>query len=112
MLKSRLYQESHAQDCLNIEELRRIYCEETERARQLRTDELCAQKKEEPATMNQLLSQIRTLQDKVSALNEEKEFYDPETASRSGMSHHTLSTRELRFPEVCLAAILDCRAIH
>ena len=27
--------------------------------------------KEEPSTMNQLLSQIRTLQDKVNALNEE-----------------------------------------
>ena len=42
--------------------------------------------REGPA-MNQLSSEIRTLQDKVNALSEEKEFYDPETASSSGMSH-------------------------
>ena len=62
--KSRLYQENHALDCMEIEELRRICCEETERARQLRTDELYATKNEEPSTVSQLLSQIRTLQDK------------------------------------------------
>ena len=37
--------------------------------------------------MNQLLSQIQELQDKVNSLNAEKEFYDPDTASSSGMSH-------------------------
>ena len=37
--KSRLYQENHASDCMEIEELRRICHEETERARQLRTGE-------------------------------------------------------------------------
>ena len=45
----------------------------TERARQLRTDELYAQKKKEPFTVIQLLSQIRTMQHKVNALNEEKQ---------------------------------------
>ena len=40
----KLYQEDHAKDCSEIEELRRICHEETERARQLRTDELFAQK--------------------------------------------------------------------
>ena len=54
MMKSRLYRESHAQDCFEIEELRIICREETERARQL-TDELDAQKKDEPSTVNQLL---------------------------------------------------------
>ena len=53
----------------------------------MRTDELYAQKKEEPSTVSQILSQIRTLQDKVSALNEEKEFHNPQTASSSGVSH-------------------------
>ena len=53
----------------------------------MRTDELYAQKKEEPSTVNKLLSRIQDLEDKVNALNEEKEFYDPETASTSGMSH-------------------------
>ena len=85
--KSGLYQENQASNCMEIEELRRICHEETERARQLRTGELHAQKIEEPSTMSQLLSQIRTLHDKVNALNELKEFHDPQTASSSGMSH-------------------------
>ena len=42
--KSRLYKETHALDCMEIEELWRICHEETERARQLRTGELYAQK--------------------------------------------------------------------
>ena len=67
-IESRLYQGNHARDCLLTEELGRICREEMERARQLRTDELYAQWKEEPSTVNQLLSQIRTLQDKVKRL--------------------------------------------
>ena len=86
-MQSRFYQASHAKDCFEIEELRRICLEETERARQVRTNELYVQKKDEPSTVNQFLSQIQDLQDKVHALNEEKEFYDLETASSSGMSH-------------------------
>ena len=82
--------------CMDMAELRRICHEETEKVRQLRTDELYAQKKGTLSTMNQLLSQIRTLQDNVNALNEEKEFYDPETASSSGMSH--VSSRHSRIP--------------
>ena len=98
---------------MGIEELRRICREETERARQLRTDELYAQKKEEPSTVNQLLSQIRTLQDKVNAVNEEKEFYDPETARSSGMSYVPSQSSRIPSPRgTCLAAILDCRTIH
>ena len=57
-----------------------------------------AQKKDEPSTVNQLLSQIQELQEKVNALNEEKEFYDPETASSSsGMFH--VAPRGIRVPE-------------
>ena len=44
------------------------------------------QKKDDPSTVNQLLSLIQDLQDEVSALNEEN-FYDTETASSSGLSH-------------------------
>ena len=72
---------------MDMEELRRICREEVERARQLRKDELNVPKQEEPSTMNQLMSQICTLQDKVNSLNEEKEFFDPETASSSGIPH-------------------------
>ena len=58
-MKSRLYQESHAKDCIEIQELRRICFEETERVRQLRADEFYAQNKEELSTMSHLLSQIQ-----------------------------------------------------
>ena len=86
--KSKLYQENHALDCMEIEELWRICHEETEKSSTVENGwYLCSRKKEKPSTMNQLLSQIRTLQGKVNALSEEREFYDPETASSSGMSH-------------------------
>ena len=52
--KSSFYQENRALDCIEIEELRRICRDETERARQLRTDELYVQKKEEPSTESAL----------------------------------------------------------
>ena len=94
--KSRLYQENHALDCLAIEELRRICHEETERARQLRTDEFCAQKKEEPSAMNQLLSQIWTLQDSEELWNVPRSPQPSRIPSPrgmlsrdSGLPHHT-----------------------
>ena len=60
---------------------------EADRARQLRTDEISTQKEESKSTVNQLMVQIRELQDKVNSLNDAKEFHDPETASGSGLSH-------------------------
>ena len=39
-LRNRLFQEDHARDCQEIEELRGACCEETDRARQARIDEL------------------------------------------------------------------------
>ena len=44
-------------------------------------------KKENPSTVNQLLAQVQEVQDKVNSLSDAKEFYDPETASSSGVSH-------------------------
>ena len=38
-LRNRLFQEDHARDCQEIEELRRTCFEETDRARQARIDE-------------------------------------------------------------------------
>ena len=78
--KNRTYQECHAKDCQQIEELRRVYCQEAERARQLRTDALSLRQKGGPSTVNQLLSQIQEPQDKVNSLNEETDFCDPETS--------------------------------
>ena len=85
--KHRIYQEHHARDGQKIRELRRICCKQADRVRQLSIVELSMQKKENTSNVNQLLSQIQELQDKVNSLNAEKEFYDPETASSSGMSH-------------------------
>ena len=49
--------------------------------------QLSMQKRKNPSVVNQLLSQIQELQDKVNSLNEEKLFYDPETPNSPGMSH-------------------------
>ena len=43
--------------------------------------------RENLSTVNQLLAQIQELQDKVNSLSDAREFYDPETASSSGISH-------------------------
>ena len=67
--KNRINQESHAKDCQEIEELRRVCCEEA---------------KEAPLPRMSFLSQIQEQQDK--SVNDVKEFYDPETASSSGPS--------------------------
>ena len=39
-MRNGLFRENQANDCQDIEELRRIYCEETDRARPARIDEL------------------------------------------------------------------------
>ena len=39
-LRNVLFQENHARDCQEIEELKSICCEEADRARQARSDEL------------------------------------------------------------------------
>ena len=50
-----------AKDCQEIEELRRICCEETDRARQARTDELSMHLERNPSTVSPLLTQIHDL---------------------------------------------------
>ena len=86
-MRNRSFQEDRARNCQEIEELRRICCAEAERARQFKYDELSVQQRENPSAVSQLLTQIQELQDKVKSLNDAKEFYDPETASSSALSH-------------------------
>ena len=86
-MRHRFFQESRARDCQGMEELRRVYCEETHRARQLRIDELSLQQERNPTTVSQLLTHIQDLQNKVNSLADAREFYDPETASSPGASH-------------------------
>ena len=47
VLKNRIYQESHARTCQEVDKLRRICCEETHRARQM-------QQERYPTTISQL----------------------------------------------------------
>ena len=69
----------------NYEEL--VVKKPAERARHLRICELSVQKKDNPFTVNQLLGQIQDLQDKMNSSNNTREFYDPQSASSSGVSH-------------------------
>ena len=59
--------------------------------------------KEETSTVNQLLSRIRTLQDRVNAVNEEKEFYHPETVSSPSVLDNSESQR-YAWPRFWIAA--------
>ena len=77
----------NARNCQEIQELRRICCEETDRARQLRIDELSMQQERNPTIASQLLTQIQELKDNVNSLSDAREFYDPESGSSSGVSH-------------------------
>ena len=77
---------NRAKDCQAIEELRRICCDETDSARQLKIVALSVQQKGNPCTVSQLLTQIQDLQNKVNYLNDAREFYDAETTSSSGAS--------------------------
>ena len=74
-LRNRLFQENHARGCQEIEELRRICCEETDRARRARIDELSTHHENNPTTVSQLLTQIQELQNKVDSLSDAREFF-------------------------------------
>ena len=87
--------------------IEKLCCTEAEEAKQLRRDELSIQEKESQPTVHQLTVQIQELQDKVSSLNDMKDFFDPETASSSGLSHvpsHLVSVPSPRGMRFLLAA--------
>ena len=86
-LRNGLFQENHARDCREIEELGRIGCEEIEPARQGRSEELSMQKRRNPTTVSQMMAQIHDLQNKVNSFSDAREFYDPESGSSSGATH-------------------------
>ena len=65
-MRNRLFQESRARNCQEIEESRRICREETERARQWRIDELSTQQERNPSAVSQLLTQIQDFHKKVN----------------------------------------------
>ena len=104
--------EHQAKDCQEIQELRRICCEETLRARQARIDELSKHQERNPTAVSQLF-QLLDLQHKVNTLSDTKEFYDPEPGSSSGADPtFPVNPPLFRVPGSCLAAILNWRTIH
>ena len=104
------FHENHARDCQAIEELRRICCEETNRARQARIDELSTYQERNPTTVRQLLTQIQELQNKVNPPADARERNDPESGSSSGADHRSQSTlhfsesQRCAQPRFCMAA--------
>ena len=63
-IRNRIFQKNRARNCQEIEELRRICCEETDGARRLRIDEPSLQQEGTPSTVSQLLTQIQDLHNK------------------------------------------------
>ena len=86
-MRNRLFQENHARDCQEIEELRSICCEEANRARQARIDELSMHQERNPTTVRQMMAQVQGSQNKVNSVSDAREFYDPDSGSSSGASH-------------------------
>ena len=62
-MRNRLFQESRVRNCQEIAELRRICCEETDRARQLRIDELSVQEERDLDAVSRLLTQSQDLRE-------------------------------------------------
>ena len=112
-MRNGLFRENQAKDCQEIEELRRICCEERDRARQARIDELSVHQERNPTTMSQLLTQIQDLQNKVNSFSDARDTF---TILKQGaaLERPTFPVNPLQFrvPEPCLAAILDCRMMH
>ena len=102
-MRNRLFQERRARNCQDIEELRRICCEETDRARQLRIDELSVQQERSPSTVSQLLTQIQDLHNKMRSLADARELCDPDTACSSGASHVPIQPLNIPSPRNTLS---------
>ena len=62
---------SFARDCQEIEE-------ETDRARKARIDELSLHQERNPASVSQLMTQIRESQNKENSLSDARVYHDPE----------------------------------
>ena len=106
-MRNGLFQESRATNCQETEELPRICCEETDRARQLRIDELSMHQERNPTTMIQLLTQIQDLQNKLNSLSDTKEFMILKQRAARERPTLTGNPRLFRIPEQSFAAILD-----
>ena len=111
-MRKRLFREHQAKDCQEIKELRRICCEESDRARQARIDELSVHQERNPTTASQLLARIQDLKNRVNSMSDAREFNEPETANSTREPTFPVTPQLFRVPEPCFAAIFDCRMIH
>ena len=68
-LRKRLFQRNHARECQENEELRRICCEETDQARQARSEEMSMQQQRNLTTVSPMMAKIRDLQNTVNSLS-------------------------------------------
>ena len=96
-MRNRLFQECRARGCKEIEGLRRFCSLEEEKARQSRIEELSMNQERSPSVVNQLMSEIQELQNKVNSLTDARDFHDGEGSSSSGSSH--VPSRPLTFHE-------------
>ena len=74
-MRNRLFRENQATDCQDNSKLRMICCEETDRESQAGIDELSLHQERNPATVDQLLTQIENSQNKVNFFSDTKEFW-------------------------------------
>ena len=90
-MRSRLFQKHHARDSREIEESRRTCCEEADRARQARIDELSMHQERSVTIVSQLLTLMKASQKKVNSLSDARVLYDPESGSSSGVNSRSQS---------------------
>ena len=104
-MRNRLFRENQANDSQEIEELRRICCEEADRARQARSDDDCE------SIVDSKFRIYRTK--KIPCPCEMREKFAI-LKQRASLERPTFPVNPLHFrvPGPCLAAILDCRTIH
>ena len=92
------------------EEARNRYLQEVEelkRAQELRTDEFSRKEfRESKFIVNELTAQIQELQDKVTFLNDSREFQDVESACYSRLSH--VPSQLVVIPSPCEMLSRDC----
>ena len=86
-MRDRLRHECQARRSQEIEELRRICHEETNRVRKLKIEELSPRQERDPTTVSQLPAQIQGLQNQSDSLADAREFHDLDTGSSSVASH-------------------------
>ena len=83
-MRNGLCHETHAGDCQEIDELRRICCEEADQTRQAIIEELSLQQRWNHTTVSQMMAQIGDSQNKVKFL---VRYEDPESGNSSGATH-------------------------